>query len=144
MVVLPRPPKPHFLQSPLPWLHPRLQAELPGNRCSLPALLVKTLETARLINDIRLIQERYAWFLDGVFSDAIFEKKKGQRKIPLAPMICSRGYEAFISGVSLGENPETDAPSVKTQYRIRGEKENAEIVEKMYFDRLLDFVMWSS
>ena len=92
------------------------------------------------INDIRLIQERYAWFLDSVFADAIFEKKKGQKKIPLAPMICSRGYEAFISGVSLGENPETDAPPVKTQYRIRGEKENAEIVEKMYFDRLLDFV----
>lgn len=55
-------------------------------------------------------------------------------------MICSRGYEAFISGVSLGENPETDAPPVKTQYRIRGEKEKAEIVEKMYFDRLLGFV----
>ena len=89
---------------------------------------------------IRLIQERYAWFLDGVFADAVFEKKKGQKKIPLAPMICSRGYEAFISGVSLGENPEADAPPVKTQYRIRGEKENAEIVEKMYFDRLLDFV----
>ena len=114
MVVLPRPPKPHFLQSPLPWVHPRLQAELPGNRCSLSALLVETLETARLINDIRLIQERYAWFLDGVFSDAIFEKKKGQRKIPLAPMIRSHGYEAFISGVSLGESPETDAPPVKT------------------------------
>ena len=92
------------------------------------------------INDIRFIQERYAWFLDGVFADAVFEKKKGQKKIPLAPMICSRGYEALISGVSLGESPETDAPPVKTQYRIRGEKEKAEIVEKMYFDRLLDFV----
>ena len=92
------------------------------------------------IKDIQLIQERYAWFLDGVFADAVFEKKKGQKKIPLAPMICSRGYEAFISGVSLGENPETDAPPVKTQYRIRGEKEKAEIVEKMYFVRLLDFV----
>ena len=92
------------------------------------------------INDIRLIQERYAWFLDGVFAGAVFEKKKDQKKIPLAPMICSRGYEAFVSGVSLGKAPETDAPPVKTQYRIRGEKENAEIVEKMYFDRLLDFV----
>ena len=48
MVVLPRLPKPHFLQSPLPWVCPRLQAKLPGNRCSLSALLVKTLETARL------------------------------------------------------------------------------------------------
>ena len=64
MVVLPRPPKPHCLQSSLPWLHPRLQAELPGNRCSLSALLVETLETARLINDIRLIQERYAYCTD--------------------------------------------------------------------------------
>ena len=61
MVVLPRPPKPHFLQSPLPWVHPRLQAELPGSSSALPALLVETLETARLINDIRLIQERYAY-----------------------------------------------------------------------------------
>ena len=92
------------------------------------------------LDAIRLIQERYAWFLDGVFAGAVFEKKKGQKKIPLAPMICSRGYGAFISGVSLGENPETDAPPVKTQYRIRGEKEKAEIVERMYFDRLLDFV----
>ena len=48
MVVLPRPPKPHCLQSPLPWLHPRLQAELPSSRDALPALLVKALETARL------------------------------------------------------------------------------------------------
>ena len=55
MVVLPRPPKPHFLQFPLPWLRPRLQAELPGNRCPLPALLVKTLETARL----RAVTVRY-------------------------------------------------------------------------------------
>ena len=92
------------------------------------------------LDAIRLIQERYAWFLDSIFAGKPFEKKKGQKKIPLAPMICSRGYEAFISGVSLGENPETDAPPVKTQYRIRGEKEKAEIVEKMYFDRLLDFV----
>lgn len=48
MVVLPRPPKPHFLQSPLPWVHPRLQAELPGSCGVLPALLVETMETARL------------------------------------------------------------------------------------------------
>ena len=89
----------------------------------------KALLSQQQIDDIRLIQERYAWFLDGVFADTVFEKKKGQKKIPLAPMICSRGYEAFISGVSLGENPETDAPPVKTQYRIRGEKENAEIVD---------------
>ena len=101
---------------------------------TLPRFMLEQLDA------IRLIQERYGWFLDGIFAGKPFEKKKGQKKIPLAPMICSRGYEAFISGVSLGENPETDAPPVKTQYRIRGEKEKAEIVEKMYFDRLLDFV----
>lgn len=63
MVVLPRPPKPHFLQSPLPWVCPRLQAELPGNRCSLPALLVKTLETALSeLEDAGLIERRRSGF----------------------------------------------------------------------------------
>ena len=92
------------------------------------------------IKDIQLIQERYAWFLDRVFANAVFEKKKGQRKESLAQLIYSSGYEAFVSGVSLGKNPEVDAPLVRAQYRIRGERENAEVVEKMYFDRLLDFV----
>ena len=55
-------------------------------------------------------------------------------------LIYSSGYEAFVSGVSLGKDPEVDAPLVRAQYRIRGERENAEVVEKMYFDRLLDFV----
>ena len=92
------------------------------------------------IRDIQLIQERYAWFLDRVFANAVFEKKKGQRKESLAQLIYSSGYEAFVSGVSLGKDPEVDAPLVRAQYRIRGERENAEVVEKMYFDRLLDFV----
>lgn len=92
------------------------------------------------IEDIQLIQERYAWFLDRVFANAVFEKKKGQRKESLAQLIYSSGYEAFVSGVSLGKDPEVDAPLVRAQYRIRGERENAEVVEKMYFDRLLDFV----
>ena len=48
MVVLPRPPKPHFLQFPLLWVRPRLQTELPGSCAALPALLVETLEAARL------------------------------------------------------------------------------------------------
>src|SRR5690606_31925687 len=46
MVVLPQPQKPHRLQRALPELHPRLQAELPGNRCPLPPLLVQTVEAA--------------------------------------------------------------------------------------------------
>ena len=78
------------------------------------------------IKDIQLIQERYAWFLDRVFANAVFEKKKGQRKESLAQLIYSSGYEAFVSGVSLGKDPEVDAPLVRAQYRIRGERENAE------------------
>ena len=72
------------------------------------------------IKDIQLIQERYAWFLDRVFANAVFEKKKGQRKESLAQLIYSSGYEAFVSGVSLGKDPEVDAPLVRAQYRIRG------------------------
>ena len=36
------------------------------------------------LDAIRLIQERYAWFLDGIFAGKPFEKKKGQRKTSLA------------------------------------------------------------
>ena len=32
------------------------------------------------IKDIQLIQERYAWFLDRVFANAVFEKKKRPEK----------------------------------------------------------------
>ena len=81
------------------------------------------------LDAIRLIQERYAWFLDGIFAGKPFEKKKGQRKTSLAQQIEKKGLEPFVSGVSLGADSKVDAPKVK-----------AEVVEKMYFDRLLDFV----
>ena len=92
------------------------------------------------LDAIRLIQERYAWFLDGVFSDAIFEKKKGQRKTSLAQQIEKKGLEPFVSGVSLGADSKVDAPKVNAQFCIRVTGREAEVVEKMYFDRLLDFV----
>ena len=100
----------------------------------LPAFLTQQLE------DIRFIQKRYTWFLDKLSAGSVFEKKKGQRKEPLAEQIEARGLEAFVSGVSLGESPDVDAPQVRTQYRVRGTGRGAEIVERMYFDRLLDFV----
>ncbi len=87
------------------------------------------------LDAIRLIQERYAWFLDGIFAGKPFEKKKGQRKTSLAQQIEKKGLEPFVSGVSLGASPEVDA-----QFCIRGTGREAEVVEKMYFDRLLDFV----
>ena len=92
------------------------------------------------LDAIRLIQERYEWFLDGIFADKPFEKKKGQRKTSLAQQIEKKGLEPFVSGVSLGASPEVDAPKVNTQFCIRGTGREAEVVEKMYFDRLLDFV----
>ena len=51
MVVLPRPPKPHFLQSPLPWLHPRLQADLT--------------QTAMLLLDRATLSQANGWLDEG-------------------------------------------------------------------------------
>ena len=92
------------------------------------------------LDAIRLIQNRYVWFLDGIFAGKPFEKKKGQRKTSLAQQIEKKGLEPFVSGVSLGASPEVDAPKVNAQFCIRGTGREAEVVEKMYFDRLLDFV----
>lgn len=93
------------------------------------------------LDDIRFIQRRYAWFLDSMFKDKQFEKKKGQRKESLAEQITAHFLEAFVSGISLGEDSNVDAPNVKTQYAVRvSGKRGPELVEKMYFDRLIDFV----
>ena len=87
------------------------------------------------LDAIRLIQERYVWFLDSLFTGKPFEKKKGQRKTSLAQQIEKKGLEPFVSGVSLGASPEVDAPKVNAQFCIRGTGHDAEVVEKMYFDR---------
>ena len=93
------------------------------------------------VDDIQFIQRRYAWFLDSMFEGKEFEKKKGQRKEPLAEQITAHALEAFVSGTSLGEDSKVDAPQVKTQYAIRLKGNHGpEMVEKMYFDRLIDFV----
>ena len=81
-----------------------------------------------------------SWFLDGIFAGKPFEKKKGQRKTSLAQQIEKKGLEPFVSGVSLGADSKVDAPKVNAQFCIRGTGCEAEVVEKMYFGRLLDFV----
>jgi len=87
------------------------------------------------------IQERYARFLDDLFGDAVSEKKKGQRKKPLAELIYSRGLDALVSGVSLGSDSEIDVPQVNVQYAVLEKDDGAhELVEKMYFDNLVDFI----
>ena len=92
------------------------------------------------LDAIRLIQDRYVWFLDSLFAGKPFEKKKGQRKTSLAQQIEKKGLEPFVSGVSLGADSKVDAPKVNAKFCIRGTGREAELVEKMYFDRLLDFV----
>lgn len=92
-------------------------------------------------NAVRFIQERYAWFLTEAFQRTAFEKKKGQRKLPLAQQIYENCLDAFVSGVSLGKSPEVDAPQVNIQYAVLEiDEEHHELVEKLYFDRLEDFV----
>ena len=95
--------------------------------------------------DILLIQRRYAWFLDEMAKSRRKEKKH-QKKFSLPEQVYWGGVDAFVSGVSLGEDSEVDAPQVNVQYAIRStdDGENgdirAEVIEKMYFDRIRDFV----
>ena len=92
--------------------------------------------------DVQMIQERYSWFLDELFENQEPEKKKGQRKLPLAAQVVNQLLEPYVSGRSLGADSEVDAPQINVQYTIYEPLTggDAEVVEKMYFDRLADFV----
>jgi len=92
------------------------------------------------IDEIRFIQRRYGWFLDRMSKGKEFEKKKGQRKIAPAEQIVEWMLDAFVSGVSLGEDTTVDAPTVRSQYMVRVEEgATPELVEKMFIDGALDF-----
>ena len=90
--------------------------------------------------DISVIQKQYAWFIDSALDDGGQRRKKGQRKLPPAERILMNLMEAYVSGRSLGSDKNVDAPNVQMQYAVLQTEDGAEIVEKMYFDRLLDFV----
>lgn len=90
--------------------------------------------------DIPLIQKQYAWFMDSALDDGGQRRKKGQRKLPPAERILMNLMEAYVSGKSLGSDPTVDAPNIQMQYAVLQTEDSSEIVEKMYFDRLLDFV----
>lgn len=99
------------------------------------------LKYIRARDDILYIQKRYGWFLESLFKNQPFEKKKGQKKVPLAQQLTKHFLEALVSGVSLGEDLQVDAPQVNIQYAVLQQKgRQPELVEEMYFDRLLDFV----
>ncbi len=89
--------------------------------------------------DIPLIQKQYAWFIDSALDDGGQRRKKGQRKIPPAERILMNLMEVYVSGRSLGSDPTADAPNVQMQYAVLQTEDGSEIVEKMYFDRLIDF-----
>ena len=92
--------------------------------------------------DLELIQNRYTWFLDEAFYNAGSEKKKGQHKQTPAERICGNGLEALVTGVSLGADREVDASPVRVQFAMLNAEDDSlptELVEKMYFDRLIDF-----
>lgn len=116
---------------------------------TLVALLNDDRETANQLlqiylsagEDVKPVRERYTWFLEGLFRDVPCEKKKGQRKLPLAEQVYQSCLDAFVSGVSLGQSPEVDSPQVNIQYAVLEMEDGThELVEKMYFDRLSDFV----
>ena len=90
--------------------------------------------------DIPLIQKQYGWFIDSALDDGGQRRKKGQRKLPPAERILMNLMEAYVSGRSLGSDKNEDAPNVQMQYAVLQTEDGSEIVEKMYFDRLLDFV----
>lgn len=90
--------------------------------------------------ELPVIQKQYAWFIEEALDDGGQRRKKGQRKLPAADRILKNAMEAFVSGRSLGSDPEVDAPNVQMQYAVLETEDGQEVVEKIYFDSLLDFV----
>lgn len=44
------------------------------------------------VKAIRFVQERYAWFLDELFSKAVFERRKGSGSCPWRNTFCRRTW----------------------------------------------------
>ena len=55
------------------------------------------------LDAIRLIQDRYVWFLDSLFAGKPFEKKKGQRKTSLAQQIEKKGWSRSSAASALAQ-----------------------------------------
>ena len=93
--------------------------------------------------DLDLIHSRYVWFLTALFEKVEPEKKKGQRKLSPAELVANSIVSPLVTGVSLGLSREIDPPPVQVQFAMRGsmdDEEKPELVERMFFDRLIDFV----
>lgn len=95
----------------------------------------------RTLAELAEIQKRYGRFLGRLSEGPVVEKKKGQRKEPLAQQMLARHLEPYVSGVSLGAEPRVDAPQVDIQYEVLDlPGREPVLVEKISFSRLRDFV----
>lgn len=107
------------------------------------ALLLKDSFSPRrycqVLEDLEFIRDRYASFLRQMQSTQNSGKKKGQRKIPLAEQIAKAELRNLLGNMNLEETVDPTAPSVTVQYVLRTTDAGEEIVEKLYFDRLLAF-----
>jgi hypothetical protein len=88
---------------------------------------------AELASDLSAIRDRYSWFLKEIYT-----AKSGA----LAQSIVAANLEAFVSGVSLGLDPERDPANSGIQYEVRASASTGvpQLFEKLEFSRLLDFV----
>ena len=95
----------------------------------------------RTLTELAEIRERYGRFLGRLSEGPVVEKKKGQRKEPLAQQMLARHLGPYVSGVSLGADPRVDAPRVDIQYEVLDlPGQEPVLVEKISFSRLLYFV----
>lgn len=59
----------------------------------------------------------------------------------MTQQIYENGLDAFVCGMSLGQAPKVDVPQVNIQYAVFKLVDGShELVEKLYFDRLTDFM----
>lgn len=92
-------------------------------------------------DDLQTVQTRYVWFLEKAFPAGTGNRKKGQRKIPLADQIINNSMEPFVSGRSLGADLSVDAPDIRMQFAVLSTEDGtAHVVEKVYFNCLADFI----
>lgn len=90
----------------------------------------------KLYSDLMLI-ERYRWFIKEMFCRTKWKVDTNK----FADLIENNGIDAFMSGVSLGENGFVDAPKLSVQYEAREADDGTiKIYEKMKFTGLIDFL----
>ena len=121
-----------------------------------PALLFRDAELGMLLSsdssrllekyrrareDLSLVRNRYARFLDEIYCGAPCEKKKGQKKESLAERLYKQGLSSCVGQVDLKNTEYASAPlQVSLRYEIKGSPDGLELVDVLYFDRISDFI----